>query len=490
MKKLFVYTILLLSISSNIFGQIVNDGGTIIVKSNSDLYSENDIKNNAGLLRLENNSTLETKGNFISEDVANFEAQQGSTVKFFGAQSKMVKSGGDDFAKVVVSKEAADISLDDDMTIVENLEFSTGNSSKLVVGAHSLTLESNASITGADSDNYIQADGVGLVNKIYSAVGNFTFPVGDSDEYSPLEVNVKSGTFVANSSIGVNLVDEVHPNLPSESADCYISRYWHVEQSNIVGFEATLTGTYVEADVVGTCETINGTSYDGGNWRFDNSQGSNLTVIGDISNSSSDFTGVSAEALDISLIDFDVEAVGHNSCMIRWSLVYNSNIESFEVQRSTDMVQWQPVGSVICKKTEKSVNKYSYLDENISDVKQYKIYYYRIKVIYFDGISEYTDVRFLNFGREANEAIVVFPNPVSNVLYYDLPEKIRGCVSDIMLVDSKGVVVLHSKSNDNSNTLTGMLDFTSYDIPNGLYFLLVIDDYGNVYKHKVLINGK
>ncbi len=486
MKRLSVFLVVFLSISINIFAQIVNDGGIIVVKSNSNLYLDNDIKNNSGLLKLESNSTIEIEGNFISEESANFDARQGSVVKFFGTQSKIVKSGGDDFAKIIIDKEAANVFLDDDMRVIENLEFVSENGSKLVVGTNNLILENNASINGANSNNYIQADGSGFVNKIYSGTENFTFPVGDSDEYSPLEVNITAGTFGGNSSVSVNVVDEVHPNLPSESSNCHISRYWNIEKSNINDFKATLTGTYTETDVVGNCNNIKGASYDGANWNFDNSLGNNLTITGDISNSSTDFTGMSSEALDISFISINAEVLGDNSCMISWSLVPNSNIELFEIERSTDMIGWQSIGSSIYKRTEETINKYSYLDKNIPVTQRNIIYYYRIKVIYFDGVLEYSDARFVNIVRESSDDILVFPNPTSDVLYCKLPKKISGDIATIKLIDNKGKVVLNKKLNHDSNI--EMLDIEKYNITNGLYFLFIVDGYGNVYKRKVIIS--
>ncbi len=465
MKRLSVFLVVFLSISINIFAQIVNDGGTITVKNNSNLYLENDMKNNTGLLKLESNSTLELEGSFVSENSADFDALQGSAVKFSGTQSKSVKSGGDDFAKVVIDKQAATVSLDDDMVVVENLEFISGNNSKLVIGADNLTFGSNASVIGANSNNYVQADGVGFVNKIYSGTKNFAFPVGDNDEYSPLEVNVTDGTFGGNSSVGVNVVDQVHPNLPSESFDCHISRYWNVEESNIANFMATLTGTYVQADVVGNCDNIAGASYDHANWSFDNAQGNNLTVTGNISNSSTDFTGVLGEALDISFIDFNVKVAGENSCMIRWSLVSDSNIELFEVERSTDMTSWQSVGSFVYEKTQETINKYFHLDKDVPVFRQNTVYYYRIKVIYFDGLSQYSDVRFVNFAQYDDSQILVFPSPVSDFVNFDNTYKV---IEEIKIFDSFGRFVSRFSAKEGKNRVP------VYNLPNGQYYLYLM----------------
>ena len=272
--------------------QLVNNGGTIIVKDGAVLHVESDVTNTTGSLQLEANSTLEVSGDFVSEAAATFDADANSTVNFFGSTSKNIKSGGDDFGKVLMSKDAGvDMSLTDAMEITTNLDFTPANGNKLVIGANDLTFGTSATVTNNGTNRYIQADAAGVVKKKFTATGTFEFPIGDSDEYSPLTANITSGTFGASANLAVNVVDAVHPNKYSD-AESHITRYWKVDATDIASWAATLTGTYTDADIVGTEANIKGASYIT-DWNFANAGADNATntVTGDIS-ANSDFTGM------------------------------------------------------------------------------------------------------------------------------------------------------------------------------------------------------
>ena len=73
----------------------------------------------------------------------------------------------------------------------------------------------------------IVATGSGELRKEFSAVGSFTFPLGDTSgtaEYSPVSITVNSASAFSSAYVGANLVDTVHPN--NSSGTNFLSRYW------------------------------------------------------------------------------------------------------------------------------------------------------------------------------------------------------------------------------------------------------------------------
>jgi len=137
----------------------------------------------------------------------------------------------------------------------------TLTSGLLTLGVNSLTLGGSApaiQVTGTfDATNMIVADGGGELRKIFTAPGSYQFPVGDvsgpgsTPDYSPVTIVFASGTFAG--YVGVKVTDAIHPNA---SVTSYISRYWSISQSGITAFSATITGTFVPGDVVGTLANI------------------------------------------------------------------------------------------------------------------------------------------------------------------------------------------------------------------------------------------
>jgi len=293
MNRKFTFILgLFLFFLTNLSAQLVNNGATIVVKDGATLHVDSDVTNTTGTLQLEANATLEVSGDFVSETAATFDANANSTVKFFGATAKTIKSGGDDFGKILMSKDAAiDMSLVDAMEISTNLDFTPANNNILIIGTNNLTFGSTATVTNNDATHYIQADGSGVVKKDYTATGSFEFPIGDSDEYSPLTADITAGTFGASADLAVNVVDAVHPNKYSD-AESHITRYWNVDATDITAFTATLTGTYTNADIEGTEANIKGASHTT-DWNFANASANNglNTVTGNI-NANSDFSGM------------------------------------------------------------------------------------------------------------------------------------------------------------------------------------------------------
>jgi len=96
----------------------------------------------------------------------------------------------------------------------------------------------------------------GQVRRICTGIGSYTFPIGEnieSADYSPITVNVTAGTF-SSASIGVTVVDAIHPNNNSPSNN--ISRYWNVTQSGITNAVASISATYISGDIIGTEASI------------------------------------------------------------------------------------------------------------------------------------------------------------------------------------------------------------------------------------------
>jgi hypothetical protein len=99
--------------------------------------------------------------------------------------------------------------------------------------------------------------GSGQLRRNYSAIGSFTFPVGDNTstaEYSPVTINFTAGTFGSGNYTGVNLVNAQYPGSPASGS--FLKRYWVVSQSGITGFSCNPTFQYVPADVTGTESSI------------------------------------------------------------------------------------------------------------------------------------------------------------------------------------------------------------------------------------------
>ncbi|MBK7525167.1 MAG: hypothetical protein IPI53_13745 [Saprospiraceae bacterium] len=258
------------------FSQFFNNGATVTIQPGATLKVETSFTNdNSGTFT--NNGVLEVTGNFTNS--ATFTSGASSEVKFSGNANSTVTPGTAQFQNVTMAKTAANVVLAGNATVNGVLNFSTANN-KIVLGMHNLTMGSMGSVTGAGSDKYVVATGAGRMIKPIAANSTLVFEVGDNDvstNYSPLSANI-TGSSYSGASVGVNVVNAVHPNLPGGTND-YITRYWDVLATGTInGYSNIMTGTYVASDINGSQPSIDGAAWNGSAWSYTNASHSGNTI--------------------------------------------------------------------------------------------------------------------------------------------------------------------------------------------------------------------
>ena len=290
LKNLFTLIICLLGIGAS--AQLVNKGANITVQVGATLVVEGNLSNEDGGT-ITNNGIIQIKGNLDNKTGTTFTNAVGSILAFYGNTASSILGDPVLAQTVDIDKSGADVTLSTGLTIVNNLDFESGNTGKLVLGTQDLTLENGASVTGdLNNNSHINASSTGMVQKNSTSAGVFDFPIGDGTSYTPIQVNA-SGTFGGSSNLRVNTASSASGNLPAD-ADAYLDRIWNVNANNITGYAATLTGTYAASDVVGTETLIKGASYDASTgWTYMNASGDDVgnTVAGNVDRSTEDFTG-------------------------------------------------------------------------------------------------------------------------------------------------------------------------------------------------------
>lgn len=186
-----------------------------------------------------------------------FAPASAAPVNFNGSVPQMISGGGSintGLNSVLNINNAAGVSLGSDITVKGTFTLTTGLFS---LGNSNLTLGANAVRGGIPSAaSMIIANGNGELRKSFTAIGSFTFPVGDNTgtaEYSPVTLNFTGGVFDAGAYAGVTLV-----NAPSSGmASSYLNRTWTLSSSGINSFTCDTQFDYVPADITGIESDIN-----------------------------------------------------------------------------------------------------------------------------------------------------------------------------------------------------------------------------------------
>ncbi len=234
-------------------------------------------------------ANLNLSNNFVNNSAV-FVPGSGTVSMVSGTARTIGGTGETTFYNLIINNSnAGGVTLTNNQVVNGILTLTAG---RLTIGTYNLTLGSTASFAGAfDVTKMIVASGAGAVRKIFASVGSITFPIGDNTapayEYSPFTVNVASGSFAPGAMVAVNVTDARHPNDASPSN--YITRYWTVSQTGITNLNASISGSFVAADVVGTTANIISSRYISPLWVEQNVatattiSASNLLAFGDFS---------------------------------------------------------------------------------------------------------------------------------------------------------------------------------------------------------------
>ncbi|MFT6333870.1 MAG: hypothetical protein ACJATI_000602 [Halioglobus sp.] len=292
MKNIF-YTFLSMLFAFSVSAQLINDGASIIVEDGATLFIEGSLQNNlTGSIDIQGTGIIEVEGDVTIAPTSTVTMSNTAKLILSGANASNITSGGATFTNVEMDKTANNVSLLDEMRIETDLNF-VGDNNKIMLGDNNLVFAPSATITSADDNEYIIADGnanTGVVSKELSADEVFVFEIGDATNYTPLDADI-SGTGYSSATVDVNVVPMDQPNIPAEATD-YISRYWNVDQSGVTDYSADLTGTYVAGDLTGTAADTKGAHY-GADWTYTAAAAGVNLVLGTVAESG-DFTGTNA----------------------------------------------------------------------------------------------------------------------------------------------------------------------------------------------------
>jgi hypothetical protein len=178
--------------------------------------------------------------------------------------------------------------------------------------------------------------------------------------------------------------------------------------------------------------------------------------------------------LPVTLTSFRVSKEGGSVAQINWSTTLESNSSHFEVERSTNTKEWQTIGTKQASSNSSQLISYNFTDTAPAS----GINYYRLKMVDLDGSFANSNVESINFGEFTDNAITVFPNPVSDVLYLNDPDV--ASLKQVALVSADGVTAYQS------NTITSE-GISVRNLIDGLYIVKVTRADGSLTNHRVVI---
>lgn len=176
----------------------------------------------------------------------------------------------------------------------------------------------------------------------------------------------------------------------------------------------------------------------------------------------------SAAFLPVELLYFTGEAQDED-VLLEWETASEINNSHFEVERSTDGLEFIQIGKVEGAGTTVEKQYYSFVDKSPFVGKNY----YRLRQVDFDGTFEYTNVvviafdkNNINFTNNATVQIALFPNPTMTILNIKT-EQLK--IENIRIMNILGQVVLEQQNLNTDN----LHQINVETLPSGTYHLQI-----------------
>lgn len=184
--------------------------------------------------------------------------------------------------------------------------------------------------------------------------------------------------------------------------------------------------------------------------------------------------------LENNLSDFKATLIG-NTTRLDWQALTNLKVNYFEVERSFNGIDFEPIGHINKRDPFANTAEYSFQD-NIITIEN-RVIYYRIKLVGSNGIK-YSNIATVAIEPGQQNRIVIFPNPVKDVMQVQV-SSIKNNKVRVDIFEPSGKLIISTattvKKGNNIIAISGLGQH-----PAGVYFATIYLG-EELFRHKILV---
>jgi hypothetical protein len=268
---------------------------------------------------------------------------------------------------------------------------------------------------------------------------------------APANVNPANlgAALTATTNFGSTLIERKH-TAASAAGGSGIQRTYGIHPTTNTGLNATLRFYYHDAELNGSDEntmvlwrSVNGST----NWISQTITSRNTTAnwveVSGI-NAFSSWTTANPGALPVKLLTF-TGYKGKNGHQLKWITATEQNTSYFEIQYSATGNDFAAISNVRAAGNSNTPQYYDFDNKNTAT----GINYYRLKIVDFDGSSEYSNVISIT-DKGDRELVKCYPNPTENLLYIDATDRTQ----DVTISDEIGRTIQTHTTTPNTIDLS------------------------------------
>lgn len=321
-----------------------------------------------------------------------------------------------------------------------------------------------------------------------TATGNFVYPFGYSTtDYLPVTLNK---TTAGSASIDASTWGTDNKNQPhagpsdggtlgatfrmrgvGDSISSVIDRWWDFYPSGPLTANLILSYRGAEnATTVNTTDNLDMQHWNGSSWDKPIA-GTTTGVVSGVGTLS--VSGVTAfspmviihrtGSLPVTIAEFNMECT-QTGVAIYWITTTELNSDYFDLERSSDGLNFQPIAHLKAAGNSTVPLHYKFTDDN----KFSSGAYYRLKEVDFDGTTDFSNVIHSACAPSLTGAVRIYPNPVYDLINYQINAKPQGVVS-IEILDQAGQAIIREQYIANSDSGIPPTDVSFLN--EGFYFV-------------------
>ncbi len=419
--------------------------------------------------------------------------------EFYGSTPIFTTSFANTIANNVKINNATTVTLNSTLTINGLLDLTNGLFT--TSNTNLPTLTSTASVANASNASFVN----GPIKRFGSSA--FVFPVGKQfTGYQAIAISAPGSATDAFKAeyMRADPYTAVSSNIGTDLTKISGCEYWLLSReagSATVGVTLygnansgcnTATGANYFTGNGSSLTTLRVAHYNSGTSMWEDIGGSGVGTSPNITVTSSPFSNFSPftfgstgiNPIPVKLISFTAVAKGNNS-LLNWSTATEKNNDHFNIERSTDGINYIKVGEVKGAGNSMNILNYEFTDYTVMN-DGHSLFYYRLQQVDYNGDFEFSNVAIVNFAKPNTVNILnANPNPFTNqlALSYELPK--AGDVT-ITMIDGQGRTVesREIKANKGLNNL----EFNTAIYATGIYYV-TINYNGTVNTSKVIVKN-
>ena len=170
--------------------------------------------------------------------------------------------------------------------------------------------------------------------------------------------------------------------------------------------------------------------------------------------------------IPVTFVYFNAQKQGQMASLLNWKTSQEINSAYFNVERSSDAVNFNYIGRVSAAGNSQLPIEYYFTDNYPAS----GLNYYRLKQIDIDGHFTYTPSRLVRFDGSDAGVVKYFPNPTNGILNIELTTSMKKEAKVVNITNAAAVVMNQFKLGINTDQFI-QIDLGRY--PKGVYFIQV-----------------